>query len=139
MSEIAKRRVTAEAGLAWQPTEEQEQAAVFEWTILMEKQFPELALLYHTPNGGYRNVSEAVRFKRIGVKPGVPDLFLPVARGGWHGLFIEMKRQKGGRLSDDQKAWIDALTDQHYLAVRADGAEQACEILYKYLTEEVEQ
>ena len=135
MSIIAKRRTVVSEGISWQPTEEQEQAAVFEWTILMEKQFPELALLYHCPNGGYRNASEAVRFKKIGVKPGVPDLFLPVARGGWHGLFIEMKRQKGGRLSDDQKAWIDALTEQRYMAVRADGAEQACDILYKYLTE----
>lgn len=135
MSEIAKRIVTVQAGTSWQPTEEMEQEAVIEWTVLMEKQFPELALLYHCPNGGARSKPEAVRFKKIGVKPGVPDLFLPVARGGWHGLFIEMKRQKGGRLSDDQKAWIDALTEQHYMAVRADGAEQACEILYKYLTE----
>lgn len=135
MSEIAKRRVTTEAGLAWQPTEEQEQAAVFEWIVLMRNQFPELDLCFHIANGGLRSKPEAVRFKKIGVKPGVPDLFLPVARGGWHGLFIEMKRQKGGRLSDDQKAWIDALTEQHYLAVRADGAEQACDILYKYLTE----
>lgn len=135
MSIIAKRRVTVQDGINWQPTEEQEQAAVFEWVVLMEKQFPELACLFHIPNGGLRSKPEAVRFKRIGVKPGVPDLFLPVARGGWHGLFIEMKRQKGGKLSEDQKAWLDALTEQHYMAVRADGAEQACDILYKYLTE----
>ena len=135
MSIIAKRRTVGEAGPQWQPTEEQEQAAVFEWIVLMRNQFPELDLCFHIANGGLRSKPEAVRFKKIGVKPGVPDLFLPVARGGWHGLFIEMKRQKGGRLSDEQKAWIDALTAEHYLAVRADGAEQACEILYKYLTE----
>ena len=45
MSVIAKRRVTCEAGINWQPSEEQEQAAVFEWAGLMSKQFPELALL----------------------------------------------------------------------------------------------
>ena len=45
MSEIAKRRVTTEAGLNWQPTEEQEQAAVFEWAMLMRNQYPELSLL----------------------------------------------------------------------------------------------
>ena len=135
MSEIAKRRVTCEAGISWQPTEEQEQAAVMEWAMLMEKQFPELRLMMHIPNGGLRSKSEAVRFKRLGVKAGVPDLFLPVARGGFHGLWVEMKRQKGGRLSEDQKAWLDALTAEHYLAVRADGAEQACDVIYKYLTE----
>lgn len=135
MSIIAKRRTVTEAGTFWQPTEEQEQIAVMEWVVLMEKQFPELALLFHVGNGGLRSKPEAVRFKRMGVKPGVPDLFLPVARGGWHGLFVELKRQHGGRLSEDQKAWIDALTDQHYLAVRADGAEMACDIIYKYLTE----
>ena len=135
MSIIAKRRVTCEAGISWQPTEEQEQAAVMEWAMLMEKQYPELRLMMHIPNGGLRSKAEAVRFKRIGVKAGVPDLFLPVARGGFHGLWIEMKRQKGGRLSDDQKAWLDALTAEHYLAVRADGAEAACDVIFKYLTE----
>ena len=135
MSIIAKRRTVGEAGIAWQPTEEQEQAAVMEWAMLMEKQYPELRLMMHIPNGGLRSKAEAVRFKRIGVKAGVPDLFLPVARGGFHGLWVEMKRQKGGRLSDEQKAWIDALTAEHYLAVRADGAEQACDVIYKYLTE----
>ena len=135
MSKVAVERATREAGLSWQPTEEQEQAAVFDWVMIMRNQYPELDLLFHVPNGGIRSKPEAVRFKKIGVKAGVPDLFLPVARGGWHGLFIEMKRQKGGRLSEEQKAWIDTLTEQHYLAVRADGAEMACDILYKYLTE----
>lgn len=135
MSEIAKRRVTTEAGISWQPTEEQEQEAVMEWAMLMEKQYPELALLFHIANGGDRHPAVAAKLKKQGVKPGVPDLFLPVARGGFHGLWVEMKRQKGGRLSDEQKAWIDALTAEKYLAVRADGAEAACDVIYKYLTE----
>ena len=135
MSEIAKRRVTTEAGLTWQPTEEQEQAAVMEWAMLMEKQYPELALLFHIPNGADRHPAVAAKLKKQGVKAGVPDLFLPVARGGFHGLWVEMKRQKGGRLSDEQKAWIEALTAEKYLAVRADGAEAACDVIYKYLTE----
>ena len=135
MSEIAKRRVTCEAGISWQPTEEQEQAAVMEWAMLMEKQLPELALLFHIPNGADRHPAVAAKLKRQGVKAGVPDLFLPVARGGFHGLWVEMKRQKGGRLSDEQKAWMDALNAEHYLAVRADGAEAACDVIFKYLTE----
>lgn len=135
MSEVAKRRVTVQAGTSWQPTEEMEQEAVIEWTVLMEKQYPELAMLFHIANGGDRHPAVAKKLKAQGVKAGVPDLMLPVARGGWHGLFIEMKRQKGGRLSEEQKEWIKALTDEHYLAVRANGAEEACDIIYKYLTE----
>lgn len=133
MSEIAKRRVTCEAGLHWQPTEEQEQIAVIEWAMLMEKQAPELALLYHCPNGADRHPAVAAKLKKQGVKPGVPDLFLPVARGTAHGLYIEMKRQKGGRVSEDQKAWMEALTQQGYLCVVAHGAEEACDVIWHYL------
>ena len=133
MSEIAKRRVTCEAGLHWQPTEEQEQIAVIEWAMLMEKQAPELALLYHCPNGADRHPAVAAKLKKQGVKPGVPDLFLPVARGTAHGLYIEMKRQKGGRVSEDQKAWMEALTQQGYACVVAHGAEEACDVIWHYL------
>lgn len=115
-----------------QPTEEQEQEAVFQWAEIMSNRYPELQLLAHIPNGGLRSKSEAVRFKRAGVKKGFPDLILPVARKGYHGLFIEMKRQKGGRLSQEQKYWLDALFQQGYLAVRCDGADEAIAILQKY-------
>lgn len=134
---LAKQRTVCEASSDWQPTEEQEQAAVFQWVSLMEQQIPELALLFHIPNGGLRSKSEAMRFKRTGVKAGVPDLFLPVARQGFHGLFIEMKRKKGGRLSEDQSAWMAALYRQGFLAVRCNGAEDACDMLVKYLTKAI--
>ena len=55
MSIIAKRRTVIGAGLKWQPTEEQEQAAVFEWVTIMRNQYPELDMLFHIPNGGLRS------------------------------------------------------------------------------------
>ena len=118
---------------AYQPTEEQEQAAVIQWRDLMIGRFPCLKNLIHIPNGGLRSKSEAVRFKRLGVRAGVSDLFLPVARKGYHGLWIEMKRQKGGKLSKDQKEWINDMFEQGYLAVRCDGAEEAIGMLERYL------
>ena len=136
MSRVASEKVKRAEVLDWQPSEEQEQAVVMEWTIIMRNQYPELDLLFHIGNGGLRSKPEAVRFKKIGVKAGVPDLFLPVARGTSHGLWIEMKRKNGGRLSDEQKAWIEALTAQHYLCVVAHGADEACDAIYRYLTGE---
>ena len=134
MSVIAKRRTVARAGSAWQPTEEQEQAAVFEWAVLMRNQFPELSLLFHIPNGGWRAPATAAKLKAQGVKAGVPDLFLPVARGGFHGLWIELKRKSGGRVSVNQSDWITELNHQGYEAVVAHGAEEACEVIYRYLS-----
>lgn len=115
------------------PTEEQEQAYVIQWRDLMVNQVPELSLLVHIPNGGLRSKPEAVRFKRLGVKPGVSDLMLPVARNGYHGLWIEMKRQHDGKLSKPQKEWIDDMRKQGYKAERANGADEAIAILEEYL------
>lgn len=137
MSTIAKRRTVEKSGLEWQPTEEQEQAAVFEWVTIMAPQLPELNLLFHIPNGGWRAPATAAKLKAQGVKAGVPDLFLPVARGCYHGLWIELKRRNGGKVSTNQLDWINELNYQQYLALVAHGAEEACEILYKYLTGEV--
>jgi hypothetical protein len=115
------------------PTEAQEQATLFSWAEMQSGRRPELRLLFHIPNGGSRGKAEAARFKMEGVKPGVPDLFLPVPRGPWHGLFIELKRQKGGRASGAQKEWIDALRGQGYMAAVVFGWEEAAELLEKYL------
>lgn len=115
------------------PKEGEEQAALMSWARMQSWRWPELALLFHIPNGGARSKSEAARFKAEGVKAGVPDLFLPVPRGEWHGLFIELKRQAGGRLSDEQKEWIPALQAQGYRVEVCKGWEAAAELLKNYL------
>jgi len=135
MSIIAEERIKRGDCLSWQPSEEEEQAAVMEWTVLMEKQFPELRLLFHIANGGERHPAVAAKLKKTGVKKGVPDLFLPVARGGFHGLWVEMKRRKGGTLKPEQKQWIADLEGEMYRCVVAHGCEEACDAIYKYLTE----
>ena len=115
------------------PKEGEEQAALMSWAQMQSWRWPELSLLFHIPNGGARSKSEAARFKAEGVKAGVPDLFLPVPRGEWHGLFIELKRQAGGRLSDEQKEWIPALQAQGYRVEVCKGWEAAAELLKNYL------
>lgn len=115
------------------PTEDTEQAHIFAWAAWARGKYPELDLMHHIPNGGKRSKSEAARFKAQGVKAGVPDICLPCARGGYHGLYIELKRTKGGKLSAAQKEWIDALRGQDYKAVVCYGFDEAKGIITEYL------
>lgn len=116
------------------PREDEEQETLFRWAELMAQvRWPELRYLYHVPNGGYRTKAEAGRFRAQGVKSGVPDIVLPAARGQYHGLYIELKRTEGGRLSSDQKDWLEFLTAQGYLAVMCRGWEEARRVIETYL------
>ena len=69
------------------PLESTEQRNLFTWAAMQSAAWPQLRLLYHVPNSGYRTATEAARFRAEGVQPGVPDLCLPVARHGFHGLY----------------------------------------------------
>ena len=69
-----------------QQPEAEHQAALFRWASLVSLRLPELRLLFAVPNGGHRHRAVAARLKDEGVKAGVPDLFLPVPRGAFHGL-----------------------------------------------------
>lgn len=91
--------------------EDTEQMGVIDWANWNTGRFPELKLLFHVPNGGKRNAAEAARFKAMGVKAGVPDLCLPVARGGYAGLYIEMKYGKN-KTTEKQEEWIHSLIEQ---------------------------
>ena len=116
-------------------TEDQEQEALFRWAAVTAFKYPDLKMLYACPNGGLRNITTAVRLKATGVKAGVPDVCLPVPSGKYHGLYIEMKRVKGGQLSQFQRSWLQALSKQGYLAVVAHGANEAIKVITEYLTE----
>ena len=108
------------------------QITLMEWAMLMENRWPNLKLLFHIPNGGDRGKAEAGRLKAQGVKAGVPDLMLPVPRGGYHGLFIELKADKG-RLSEAQKEWIQELQQQGYAATCCKGLDEAMNTITRYM------
>lgn len=113
-------------------SEAEEQEALIKWAGFASHQFAPLRWLYHCPNGGSRNPAEAVHLKRMGVKPGVPDLFLPYPSNGYNGLYIEMKSQKG-KPTALQKEWIDYLRSVGYVAEVCHGFEKAQQLLLKYL------
>jgi VRR-NUC domain len=85
------------------------------------------------PNGGWRSMSEGVKFKRSGVKSGVPDICIPLPVEPYHGLYIELKRVRGGVLSEVQAEWLEFLNGKGYKASVARGFDEARDIIENYL------
>ncbi|MCP3790644.1 VRR-NUC domain-containing protein [Pseudomonas sp. N2-11] len=113
--------------------EGQEQAALMQE---LQLRYPLVfKLIYHVPNGGHRVKAVAGKLKAQGVKAGVPDLVLPMARGGWFGLYIEFKALPpfDADISPSQHAYIEALTQQGYLAIVCRGRIDAVEAIRAYL------
>lgn len=128
----AMGRITPEM-LAKPGTEHAEQSALFCWANDNRSWSPELMLLFAIPNGGLRDKVTASRLKASGVKSGVPDICLPVQRGDYAGLYIELKRLKEGRASDEQNDWIGRLKLQGYAATVCRGWIEASQVISSYL------
>lgn len=125
--------------------EHDEQATVIEWANLKSLTIPELSLLYAIPNAGswrgkpfitkggkHLPPLQAVRFKREGVKAGVPDLCLPVARRNCNALYIEMKAD-GNKPTAMQKVWHESLRAFGNCVKVCYSAEEAIKVLEWYL------
>lgn len=109
-------------------SEAQEQTMIFGWA----RWKPELKWLFAIPNGGNRNVIEAVNLKRQGVKKGVSDMCLALPKGKYHGLFIELKVGKN-KPTKEQKEFIAYANSYDYLAKVCYGHEEAISLIEKYL------
>ena len=116
-------------------TEHQEQRTLFTWSALNRQKYPQLGNMFAIPNGGYRHKSTAANMKAEGLKAGVCDVFLAWPNKGFHGLFIEMKRLVGGRLSDEQKAWAERLLAAGYQVKVCKGFEEAKQSIEEYLND----
>lgn len=112
--------------------EADQQRKLFQWTTFIRAKYPEIDLMFHIPNGGSRNKLEAANLKKQGVKAGVPDLFLPVSRGGYHGLFIELKHGKN-KPTEKQTEWLKSLNEQGYAVAVCYGCNEASKKILKYL------
>lgn len=114
--------------------EHQEQAALFAWARLAQGRYPELRLLNASLSGVRLFPGQARKAKGLGMVRGFPDVFLPVRKAGYGGLFIELKRPRGGKLTPEQRAWLEELGEQGYLAVCCRGFEEARRVLEGYLS-----
>lgn len=101
----------------------------FGFLIWFYQKFPGV-LIYHCPNGEKRSMKTAVRLKKMGVVAGIPDLFIPA----WS-LYIEMKREKGGVVSEAQKKIMVYLSRHGYTCLVCHGATDASIKVLKFLEE----
>jgi hypothetical protein len=113
-------------------SEHDHQVCVFDFARLHERAWPELALLFAIPNGGLRNKAVAGKLRAEGVKAGVPDICLPVARGRYSSLFIEMK-DGDKKPTEHQTRWLTNLGHWGNCARICRSADDAIKILKWYL------
>ena len=110
-------------------TEDNEQEIVIEYCKLKGIE------VVHIANEGKRSIAYGARTKRLGLRKGFPDLFFPYAQRGFHGLFIEMKRDIKSKATIDQRWWIEYLTKQGYRAVVCYGSNEAMKEIELYFSE----
>ncbi|WP_375738057.1 VRR-NUC domain-containing protein [Pseudomonas boanensis] len=110
-----------------------EQAMLFKWLQLKHPKAARLA--YHVPNGGHRVKAVASKLKAQGVKAGVSDIVLPMARGGYFGLYIEFKATPphDSTVSDSQTAFLMAVELEGYMAIVCRGVNEAMQVIEGYL------
>jgi hypothetical protein len=110
--------------------EDQIQASFFQW---LQLQYPKLfKYCFHIPNGGYRNILEATRLKRQGVKSGVADVFVMIPNDDFGGLWIEFKTPKG-KQTETQKEFEQNCIEMCYDYQIAHSLEEAQRILKTYM------
>jgi hypothetical protein len=104
------------------------QSALFELCAYHEKQRPPLAMIYATPNGQYRPGQRP----EPGMKSGVPDITLPWAASGYHGLYLELKAP-GKYPRPEQREWLENLRAAGYAARVARSVDEAWSLITVYL------
>jgi hypothetical protein len=113
-----------------------EQKTLIAWANLQSKKHSELKMLFHIPNEGKRSRAYGAELKRLGMRAGVPDLFLAVPRMQnnilYGGLFIEMKTGNN-KCTENQKKWIRNLMDYGYQCKVCYSADEAMQVIKNYL------
>lgn len=122
-------------------SEHEEQVVVIDWLFLHLRDYPELDLVFAVPNGARLSSGKDRRLAAIranilkaeGMRPGAPDLVIPSPRGGYFGLFLEMKSMTG-TTSENQEQFIEQARRYGYACYVARGAGDAIDYLESYLS-----
>lgn len=113
------------------PTEHQEHFALMSWVRTQPRIHD---VLIHIPNEGKRDPRLGNKLKRMGMRAGVFDFFIPIPTSLYHGLWIELKRRKGSKISKEQMEWSHKMKSLQYCACFAYGWEEARELILLYLS-----
>ena len=113
-------------------SEDTEQIRLINWANCNITKYQDLRWIFHPANGGSRNKAEAIKFKMMGVKPGVSDLSLPFPKGVYIGMFIEMKYGKNYPTSE-QIDFLTTMQEVGHLSLICYSANAAIEALEQYL------
>lgn len=119
-------------------TEHSHQTALFSFFQEHRLIYPDVEWMFSIPNGGMRTKSQGAILRSEGLKRGVPDICLPVKRGPWPMLWIELKRIQGngvkaGVVTPEQKKYIEYFKSQGYGVTVCYGWLQAKQIIIEYL------
>ncbi|MCM1577044.1 MAG: VRR-NUC domain-containing protein [Bacteroides sp.] len=107
------------------------QVACVNWFRMQYSRYADLLLAI--PNGGQRDIRVARKLKDEGTLAGVPDLFLALPRGEHHGLWIEMKNGKVGRVSESQTKMMHTFTQQGYVCAVCRSFDEFVQIIQQYI------
>jgi hypothetical protein len=136
----ARRPRIAMPGLRARPreVESQIQQAIIRWRDHNVGLEPELKWLHAIPNGGGRSKAQAGKLKAEGVTKGILDLSLPVLRGPYVGLLIELKKpglrgHKNAGLTDEQVEYAAHQRANGRLVAIHDDAAEAITTIKHYL------
>lgn len=92
-------------------------------------------VLYCASAGGMRtSYLQAIKMKRTGYVKGFPDLFIYEPNQDYHGLAIEMKKEKGSVASPEQKSWQEQLRNRGYASYICKGSEEAIKVIDEYFS-----
>ena len=117
---------------AMRPKEIQIHCAYVAWTVRMRSMHPVLSRGFHPANGEQRDAKTGAKLQRMGVRAGVLDWCLPVARGGFAGLWIEFKRP-GEKPTKVQASEIEQLRAEGHCVAVCDDWERAAQLTMDYV------
>jgi hypothetical protein len=116
------------------PTEAQDQQSIMQWAAWNQGQYPALRFLFHVPNEGDRGDRGHAIAVAQGLRPGVPDLLLPVAIGEYIGLAIELKRaDRSNHPTADQRFWIEGMRRNGWRTEVCYGYDETIAVIEQYL------
>ena len=109
--------------------EEAEQIALFDWIRLHPNIAP---YAFHIPNERKTSKQHGYKLKKMGVKPGVSDVFIAIGCPQYHGLFIELKAGKN-KPTPQQEEFLLNMMSQNYYATWCIGADDAIKTIQRYV------